>query len=271
MVICSQLERNVETKTSELEILEELILNYKKEKDTKKKHVLYLSLVVESLKLVKKIAAMIYPIPSTVSRDDLVQVGAIGVLKAIDTYKSEEKGSFKTYVSKYIKGKILHYLRDKANIVKTPRETITNITKVRNAISELSGETSETPSVEEVANFINLPKDKVEEIMNAETMKNTISLDQKIFSADGAESMLDTIQDDGDKNYEQIYEDKKIIEFALNKLPKTEKEVIYKYYIEGITQKDIAKNLGISAMQVSRIIKRALNKMYIIIENDKED
>ena len=65
-----------------------------------------------------------YPLPNTISKDDLIQVGAVGVLNAIETYKVEERGSFKTYVSKVIKGKIFHYLRDKANLVKTPRETI---------------------------------------------------------------------------------------------------------------------------------------------------
>ena len=77
----------METKMSELEKLEDLILSYKEEKDEKKKRILYLNLVQESLKLVKRIALGMYPLPSTISKDDLIQVGAVGVLKAIETYE----------------------------------------------------------------------------------------------------------------------------------------------------------------------------------------
>ena len=87
----------------ELEQLEDMIRSYKLEKDTKRKQVLYLNLVETSLKLVNKVVALIYPIPVSVSRDDLSQVGAIGLLKSIDTYEVHEKGSFKTYATIYIK------------------------------------------------------------------------------------------------------------------------------------------------------------------------
>ena len=153
-------------KVSELEKLEDLILEYKNETDVKKKHVVYLRLIQETLKLVKKIVMAFYPLPSTISKDDLIQVGAVGVLNAIETYRVEERGSFKTYVSKVIKGKIFHYLRDKANLVKTPRETIANMSKVKEAIDELSENNTKIPTVEEVARYVNLPFDKVEEIMD---------------------------------------------------------------------------------------------------------
>ncbi len=206
---------------NDLNKLEELITKYKIEKDVKKKHVFYLSLVEESLKLVKKIVSCIYPLPFGVSRDDLVQVGAIGVLKSIESYQNTDKGSFKTYVTLFIKGRILQYLRDKAYSIKPPRD---------------------------------IKKDE---------LRNIISLDETVFSPDGAETILDRIPA---RDIEQDFENKKLIEFALNKLAKQEKEVIYRYYIEGAKKKEIAQELNISAMQVARLIKRALNKMYIIIK-----
>lgn len=266
----------METKLSDLEKLEDLILDYRKEKDTKKKHIAYLNLIEESLKLVKRIVLGMYPIPSTISKDDLIQVGAVGVLKAIETYEIEAKGSFKTYVSKVIRGKILHYLRDKASIVKTPRETLANLTRVKEAIEELSTDRNKIPSVQEVAGYVNLPTDKVEEIMNIELIKNMISLDQNIYTTDGTETLLDRIQTEDNTNYEETYANKKMIEFAMNKLPNPDKSVIYMYYIDGESRKEIARRLNISATQVSRILKRALNKLYNIIQstmtdNTKED
>lgn len=261
----------LETKVSELEKLEILILDYRRENDVKKKHIAYLNLIEESLKLVKKIVLGMYPIPSTISKDDLIQVGAVGVLKAIETYEVEAKGSFKTYVSKVIKGKILHYLRDKASIVKTPRESLANLSKVKEAIDALSSDTNKIPSVEEVARYVNLPTDKVEDIMNIELIKNMISLDQNIYTSDGTETLLDRIQAEEDYNYEETYANKKIIEFAMNKLQKPDKSVIYMYYIDGETRKEIARRLNISATQVSRILKRAINKLYNIIQNTMTD
>lgn len=262
-----------ESKVSELEKLEDLILEYKSEADVKKKHVAYLNLIQETLKLVKKIVMAFYPIPTTISKDDLIQVGAVGVLNAIETYKVEERGSFKTYVSKVIKGKIFHYLRDKANLVKTPRETLANLSKVKDAIDELSENNTKTPTVEEVANYVNLPFDKVKEIMNIEIIKNMISLDQNIYTQDGNETLLDRIQDNEEASFEDSYANKKIIEFAINKLPQNDKIAIYMYYIEGESRREIAKKLNVSPTQVSRILKKALNKLYIIIQkemNEKE-
>lgn len=260
----------METKISELEKLEDLILSYKEEKDEKKKRILYLKLVQESLKLVKRIALGMYPLPSTISKDDLIQVGAVGVLKAIETYEVNERGSFKTYVSKFIKGKILHYLRDKANIVKTPRETLTNLSKVKEAIDDLSEGGTKSPSAQEVANYVNLPVDKVEEIMNIELIKNMVSLDQNIYSSEGTETLMDRIQSDSD-TWEETYENKKVIEFALKKLPEPDKTVVFKYYMEGSSRKEISEIIHVSPTQISRILKRALNRLYNIIENEMTD
>lgn len=259
------------TKVSELEKLEELIIEYKIETDMKKRHVAYLRLIEETLKLVKKIALTFYPLPSSISKDDLVQVGAVGMLKAIETYKTEERGSFKTYVSKVIRGKIFHYMRDKANLVKPPRETLSNMSKVKEAIDALSNNNTKIPTVEEVARYVNLPFDKVEEIMNIELIKNMVSLDQNIYTTEGGETLMDRIQSDEESNFEETYANKKIIEFALNKLPPADKTAIYMYYIDGESRKDIAKKLNVSATQVSRILKRALNKLYNIIQKELGD
>lgn len=257
----------MKTKVSELEKLEDLIIEYRKESDKKKKYVVYLNLIEESLKLVKRIVMGMYPIPNTISKDDLIQVGAVGVLNAIETYDISIKGSFKTYVSKVIKGKILHYLRDKANLVKTPRETIANMNKVKLAIEELSENNTKIPTVEEVARYVDLPFEKVEEIMNIELIKNMISLDQKVYSTDGAETLMDRIQSEDDESFEETYANKKMIEYALNKLPEPDKTTIYLYYMEGESRKTISQKLNVSATQVSRILKRALNRLYNIIQN----
>ena len=84
---------------------------------------------------------------------------------------------------------------------------------------------------------------------------------------------MDRIQDNEVQSYEDTYANKKIIEFAISKLPPSDKTAINLYYIEGESRKDIAKKLNVSPTQVSRILKKALNRLYIIIQkemNEKE-
>lgn len=253
---------------SELEKMEYLAASYKSEKDIKRKHVFYINLVQESLKLVRKVISGFYPLYAGISRDDLIQIGAIGALKAIEAYELTGKGSFKSYVTKFIKGEILHYLRDKANIVKIPREMITNIAKIKNAIKELTLTGSGDLSAETISKSTGIDKKKVEEILNNDLSNGVISLDQKIYSPDGMETLADIVQDVGEISYAELYDNKKMLEFALNKLSKKEKDIISDYYINDKSKKQIAQETGISQMQVGRIIKKALNKMYCVIQND---
>lgn len=249
-----------------LEQLEDIVSQFKFESDSKKKHILYLNLVQESLKLVRKIVSSIYPVPVSVSREDLVQVGAIGLLKSIETYKIQEKGSFKTYASKFIRGKILQYLRDKSNLVKPPRDAVEKINIVRNYIDNFDSDNP--PTNKEIAKGLNLSESKVEEILNAETLKNIISLDQSVYSSDGVETLADRIQAGDEDEISNSYENKKIIEGALKKLPADERVSIFMFYIEGETKKKISQVLNISQTQVSRLIKRALNRLYDIMKED---
>lgn len=264
----------MKSKVSDLERFEELIQLYKSEQDEKRKNVLYLNLVEESLSYVKKIVIGMNPLPSNVTNDDLIQVGALGVLKAIQTYSVDGKGSFKTYVTKYIKGKILQYLRDKANLVKGSRYVAEHYSVIKDAINELSDEDNNVyPSIEDISKYTKISREHVEDFLNADLVKNTISLDQSVYTPDGPETLADRIPDVEDDSYEISYENKKIIEFALKKLGALDMHVIYRYYIEGATKKDIASELEMSQVQVGRIIKRALVKMYNIIKDgwDKEE
>ena len=249
---------------SDLEKLEKLVVCYKQEADTKKKHVVYLQLVDASMKLVKKIVSGIVIVPTTISFEDLMQVGAVGVLKAISGYSCNAKGSFKTYLTIVVRGQILHFMRDKANIVKLPRDVFENIPRIRAAIEKL-GLTQPELEIEELSNYLGLSKDVIMETLALDLKKNMISLDQNIYTAEGTETLLDRLQLEDDHNFENLYETKKILEVAIEKLPPLDKDIIMKYYMEGYQQKTIAQEMQLTQSQVSRIVKRALNKLYFLI------
>ena len=111
----------LESKEKKVEDLDEQILIYKECKDEKKKRMLHINIVENGMFLVKKIAGNISA-QSGISNEDLVQVGSIGLIKAIEFFNPDKNTRFKTYASYFIRGEIKHYLRDKASIIKAPRE-----------------------------------------------------------------------------------------------------------------------------------------------------
>lgn len=107
----------MESKTQTIENIDELIIAYKFCTDEKKKRMLHISIVEIGMQFVKKIAGNI-SIQSKISNEDLVQVGSIGLIKAIEFFNPNKNTKFKTYASYFIRGEIKHYLRDKASITK---------------------------------------------------------------------------------------------------------------------------------------------------------
>ena len=111
----------MEAKDKQIDELDTLLISFKNTKDEKKKRMLHLKIVEESMDLVKKIANTI-ALQSGIPNEDLIQVGSLGLIKAIEFYKVDMNTKFKTYATYFIKGEIKHYLRDKASIIKAPRE-----------------------------------------------------------------------------------------------------------------------------------------------------
>lgn len=252
---------------SDKEKLEKLIVSYKRETDIKKKHIKYLQLIEATMEFVKRIVSGIY-IASPVTVEDIVQVGAIGALKAIDSYDCDAKGSFKTYATIVVRGQILHFIRDKANIVRLPRDVFENLPKVRTAIEKL-GIIHPEQEIEELANYLGLPPETILETINLDQVKNMVSLDQNVYTSEGTETLLDRLQLEDNNNFENLYETKKILEIAIEKLPEIDKAIITKYYMEGFPQKTIAAEMQLTQSQVSRIVKRALNKLYFIMQEEE--
>ena len=119
-----------------IEDLDKQILAYKDCKDEKKKRMLHINIVENGMLLVKKIAGNISA-QSGISNEDLIQVGSIGLIKAIEFFKPDKNTRFKTYASYFIRGEIKHYLRDKASMIKAPRELQELVFKISSAVKNL--------------------------------------------------------------------------------------------------------------------------------------
>ena len=248
------------------EKLDSMIASYKECTEEKKKRMLHLKIVEEAMVLVKKIANTIAS-QSGVSNEDLVQVGSLGLIKAIEAYKCDMNTRFRTYATYFIKGEIKHYLRDKAAMIKAPRELQKLVFKITNAQKKLIEEGVEEPSAEDISNMLGIPTEKVEEVLNIDKYKNALSLDQYFKGEDEDFSLLDKIPAGDYKEYMNSYEDKIMLSSTIKKLSPELRQIIELSYYEDLNQREIAERINISQMQVSRRLKKALNRMYELIKN----
>lgn len=245
----------------------EWLIAYKQADGEKQKKQLQNLIVVATMPLVKKIACSLAR-RSTDPVDDLIQVGSVGLIKAIEFYNPEISTKFKTYASYLITGEIRHYLRDKASMIKAPREIQELSFRINNYIKQLIETSGDEPTTEEVAKAMDVSVQKVNIAIEVDRRKSTISLDQTINNVDDDNiSLADKIPAGDYQEFLNSYEEKIMLSKAIEKLPPELKAVIELNYYEDLNQRQIAEKLNISQMQVSRRLKKALAAMYEIITN----
>lgn len=250
--------------------IHEWLITYKNSTDSKVKKQLQNLIVVAAMPFVKKIACGLAR-RSTDPVDDLIQVGAVGLIKAIDFYNPDIGTKFKTYATYLITGEIRHYLRDKASMIKAPREIQELAFRINCVIKQLTEEGVE-PTSEQVAEAMALSVNKVNDIMEVDRRKSTISLDQTYTLEDeDPVALADKIPSGDYQEFLDSYEEKIMLSNAISKLKPKMKEVIELSYYEDLNQRAISEKLNISQMQVSRRLKQALNDMYKIITKEAKN
>ena len=257
------------TKERQFEALDALLISFKNTKDEKKKRMLHLKIVEEAMDLVKKIANTI-ALQSGISNEDLIQVGSLGLIKAIEFYRLDMNTKFKTYATYFIKGEIKHYLRDKASNIKAPRESQELMFKISTARKKLAEAGFEDASVEQIAEYLDLPPAKITEVIEIERCKSTLSLDQSFMSDDEEMPLLDKIPANDYQEFMNSYENKIMLASTIKRLPPDLREIIELSYYEDLNQREISEKMNMSQMQVSRRLKKALSRMYEMIKNNGE-
>ena len=244
--------------------INEWIIAYKKSNDEKVKKELQNLIVVAAMSFVKKIACGLAR-RSTDPVDDLIQVGSVGLIKAIDFYNPGLGTKFKTYATYLITGEIRHYLRDKASMIKAPREIQELAFRINCVIKKFNEEGIDV-TAEQIAKEMSLPVKKIHDIIEVDRRKSTISLDQTFtFDDNDTVSLADKIPSGDYQEFLSAYEEKIMLSNAISQLKPKMREVIELSYYEDLNQREISERLNISQMQVSRRLKQALNDMYKII------
>jgi RNA polymerase sporulation-specific sigma factor len=189
--------------------------------------------------------------------EDLFQIGSIGLIKAIDKFDMSYDVKFSTYAVPMIMGEIKRFLRDDGaiKVSRSMKETAGKIRVIRERLGSLYGR---EPTLEEISKELNLAKEEV--LMALESGSEVESLYKTIYQGDGnAIYLIDKLEQTNDESENMI--DKLALRETIASLDEKDQELIRLRYFMNRTQTDIAKEMGISQVQVSRLEKKILLKM----------
>jgi RNA polymerase sigma-B factor len=244
------------TKAEEAQKLHKLLANYKKTQDKKIRD----RIVDKNFNLVKKIAHGLAR-RSTDPVDDLIQIGSIGLIKAIDYFNPEAGAKFTTYATHLITGEIRHYLRDKTSMIRAPRELQELSFRINKIVHRLRTEFGRDPTDLEIAEVLqDVKKTKIQEAYEVDRRRTLVSLDQTLTSGSSSENdtfLIDTLMDIKEHKRNDTREDFFMVQELIKELKEPLSEIIDLIYFKDIPQAEVAEQLGISQMQVSRRLKKA--------------
>jgi RNA polymerase sigma-B factor len=191
------------------------------------------------------------------SMDDLMQVASLGLVQAIDRFDPAREVQFSTFATVTIVGELKRHFRDRGWSIRVPRNLQETTLLVNRTVAELWQELGRSPTAQDVADRANLTVDEVLEAMEAAHAYSTSSLEAPI-DAEGV-SMGDTLG--APDPAMEISEDWMAIEPGIRRLPPREQRILLLRFFKGMTQAEIAEEIGISQMHVSRLLSRTLRML----------
>jgi RNA polymerase sigma-B factor len=192
--------------------------------------------------------------------EDIVQVGMIGLIKAIDRFELTREVEFTSFAIPYIVGEIKRFFRDTSWAVHVPRRLQEARVQLARATDELRSRLGRTPTVKELSELMSLPEEEVIEARLAANAYNSASLDAAINGAEDGESALADFIGADDAALELV-EDFHALAPMIAELDERDRQIIHMRFVEELTQAQIGEHLGVSQMHVSRLLSRTLARL----------
>jgi RNA polymerase sigma-B factor len=202
------------------------------------------------------------------SLEDLVQVGSVGLIKALDRFDVDRGVEFSSYAVPTIVGEIRRHFRDKAWAMHVPRRLKELSLRLSRLLDELTSELGRSPTVADLAEAAGVEEEDVVDALDSTNAYSTRSLHAP-FDEGGGESLADKLGAE-EVGYEEI-EDGSLVAAGLAALDERERRIVELRFFEEMTQSQIAAEIGISQMHVSRLLRRALATMRGRIEEVSEE
>lgn len=202
--------------------------------------------------------------------DDLVQIGSIGLIKAIDRFDLERGVELTTYATPNIIGEIKRHFRDRGWAVRVPRGLQELNVQLSKIVEQLTVQLSRSPTIPELAKAAGVEEEEVLEALESGRAYSSLSLSTGGSTEDGED--LDPLESLGEIEHQyEVSEDRAVLAPGFKVLNERERQILHLRFFEGLTQSQIAQQVGISQMHVSRLIRRALEKIRDEITADELD
>ena len=204
--------------------------------------------------------------------DDLVQIGAIGLIKAIDRFDIDRGVELTTYATPNIIGEIKRHFRDKGWSVRVPRGLQELNVQLSKLVEQLTVQLARSPTIAELAKGAGVEEEEVLEALESGRAYSSLSLSTGSGGSDDGEE-LDPLESIGTLEHQyDVSEDRAVLAPGFRVLDERERMILHLRFFEGLTQSQIAQQVGISQMHVSRLIRRSLEKIRdeIAAEEDTE-
>ena len=191
-----------------------------------------------------------------VEYDDLLQVASEGLISGVEKFNPDLGVQFTTYIIPTVTGMIKNYFRDYSRAVRLPRRIYTLAVKVRAEVNDYFKEYGAKPTVKQLSQKLGISE---EQIMEALEYRAPVSLDSTVKSEDGEGLLYDVIPDES--NGFEKFEDTESLRAEIKKLDATEQKVVKLRFVEGKSQAEVGKILGVSQMFVSRAERKIVEKL----------
>ena len=194
--------------------------------------------------------------------EDLEQVARLGLLKAIDGYDDTRANGFPAYATPTILGELRRHFRDRSWAMRVPRDLKEALPRIRSAVADLATEKGRMPDDEEVADATNMEESEVREALEASRAARPASLDAPASTRLAEDGAIPLVEQVGlrDEHLDQV-EYNVILAERLKELTVRDRLVLHLSFVEDLTQSEIGERIGVSQMQVSRIIRSALERL----------
>jgi len=202
--------------------------------------------------------------------DDLVQVASIGLIKAIDRFDLERGVELTTYATPNIIGEIKRHFRDKGWSVRVPRGLQELNVQLSRLIEQLTVQLGRSPTIAELAKAANVEEEEVLEALESGRAYSSLSLSTGGGGDDDGD--LDPLESIGTEEHAyEVSEDRAVLAPGFRVLDDRERKILHLRFFKGLTQSQIAQQVGISQMHVSRLIRRSLEKIRDEIAAEEDD
>jgi RNA polymerase sigma-B factor len=200
--------------------------------------------------------------------EDLVQIGAIGLIKAIDRFDLERGVELTTYATPNIIGEIKRHFRDKGWAVRVPRGLQELNVQLSRLMEQLTVQLGRSPTIPELAQAAGVEEEQVLEALESGRAYSSLSLSG---GGGGDDDDLDPLESLGTEEHQyEVSEDRAVLAPGFKVLDERERRILQLRFFDGLTQSQIAQQVGISQMHVSRLIRRSLEKIRETIAEDEE-